>query len=109
MSTEEHAALSPEDIEQVERELLEDFHRQVTLAAGGEAAAMIVGAYPDTVIRVVATAHKESRSHDWPIWDGSMTGAPPRPGDGVAEFLQVLELRIIEWLAAAYWPAGPPD
>lgn len=96
------SAPTPEEIEQVERELLDGFHREVSAAAEGMAAAMIVGAYPDTTIRVVATAQGESRSHDWAIWDGEMTGEPPRPGD-VEEFLQVLELRIIEWLAAAYW------
>ncbi len=103
MSTEEHAALTPQQIEQVERELLDSFHHEVAPAADGLAAAMIVGAYPDTVIRVVASAQGESRTHDWSIWDGEMTGDPPRPGDDVGQFLQVLELRIIEWLAAAYW------
>ncbi len=103
MSTEEHAALTPQEIEQVERELLERFNQEVAPAADGLAMAMIVGGYPDTVIRVVATAQGESRSHEWSIWDGEMIGAPPRPGAGVDEFLQVLEVRIIEWLAAAYW------
>jgi len=102
MSTED-AALTLQEIEQVERQLLEDFHRQVAPAAEGDAAAMVIGVYPDTVIRVVATAQGESRSHDWPIWDGAMTGEPLRPGPGVAAFLQVLELRIIEWLGAEYW------
>lgn len=103
MSTEEHAALTPHEIEQVERELLERFNHEVAPAADGLAMAMVVGVHPDTVIRVVATAQGESRTHEWSIWDGEMTGAPPRPGDGVGQFLQVLELRIIEWLAAAYW------
>ena len=103
MSANEQIGLTLEQIEQVERELLDDFHRQVAPAAEGDAAAMIIGVYPETVIRVVATAQGESRSHDWLIWDGAMTGSPPSPGAGVAAFLQVLELRIIEWLGAEYW------
>jgi hypothetical protein len=102
MSAKQHTELTLEEIEQVERELLDDFHRQVAPAAEGDAAAMIIGVYPETVIRVVATAQGESRSHDWSIWDGSVTGSPLRPS-GVAEFLQTLELRIIEWLGAEYW------
>ena len=103
MSTEEHAALTPQEIEQVERELLERFSHEVAPAADGLAMAMIVGAYPGTVIRVVANAQGESRTHEWSIWDGEMTGAAPRPGAGVGQFLHALEVRIIEWLAAAYW------
>ena len=103
MSTGDPQQPTRDEIDRVEHELLDAFHREVSQAAEGDAAAMIVGAYPDTVIRVVATAQGQARSHDWSIWDGEMTGEPPRPGDGVEAYLQVLELRIIEWLGASYW------
>jgi hypothetical protein len=103
MTSQDTSALTPQDIEQVEHALLDGFHREVAPAAEGMAAAMIVGVHPDTVIRVVATAQGEERSHDWSIWDGTVLDGPLVPGDSVAQFLQALEPRIIEWLAAAYW------
>lgn len=65
--------------------------------------AELLGSYPDTVIRITATRDRQTEVHDWFVWNGQVTGAPPGVGSGPVEYAQLLDAQILYWLSSPTW------
>ena len=100
------AAPRHELVERVEGEVISHFTDEIGPTGRDIVAAMVLGSYPDTVIRVVATRGRQTRTCEWPLWDGSVTDIDTAADLGADEFLQALDVRIIEWLASPGWRTG---
>lgn len=96
--TMEEAELEERDILDRAREVVKHQQRRSWTLDDVE----LVGQYPDTDIRVTATREGKTRSHDWPIWDGSMIGGPPGVV-GSAEYIQMLFTEVDYWLRKPRW------
>jgi hypothetical protein len=105
-------ATSDADVELQEREILEGVHAEIRPTFKSIESAELDGHFPDTMIRLTAHRHGQTRTEEWPVWDGTMTGCPPGVPPGTEEYLTLLFASVAEWLSAPFWrrpPAAPPQ
>ena len=96
--------IDEESITAQEREILEGFIETIVPAiSSATLSGVLIGAYPDTVLRVSASKHGQTRVREWSIWDGTMTAAAPGVPPGTEEYLQLLFSQVSYWMTAPYW------